>query len=234
MPDNKRTYEKLLPPIDWMVNALWYKISDDTKKDLVIALRMMWYLDHQYDKRDSLEQTVYYEKIISKLGNSESANIWEMDETANELCKILEDRGIIDDFTFYIKKVFLHNDIACHTKDNLTFIKHKYFEWYISAKIITTFLKKEWLPYDSDKFLSNLVGISNLLDDFLDLEDDYKNWVSEINPSIKLKTLLLLNVFRHTIDKFLCSWKINKSMIKHVFYCTKNHIKKTIKDKKNN
>lgn len=80
---------------------------------------------------------------MNKLENATSEDTGEMDDTFTKLCEILEKRGIKQEYIYYVKKLFAHNDKACHTQDNNTFVKHKYLEGYLSAKLITLLLKQD-------------------------------------------------------------------------------------------
>ena len=189
IPDHKRTYEHLIGPISGMSESVWFPISPETQKDLIVALKIMGYVDHQYDKKDQLEQQAYAQKMVEKLQDPESVDMWEIDYVFTELANLLKNKDLSEKFIFYSQKILAHNAEACHTDTIDIFIKQKYLEGYTSAKIITLFLSNEWMDHQTDKLLCNLVAISNLLDDLLDINQDFEQWVSTITPSLKLNTI---------------------------------------------
>lgn len=235
IPDNKRTYEKTLPLFDSVLCDLWFHMTENTKKDLVILLRMMWYVDHMYDKKKSVEQQEFKEMYFEKF-RDKNVDVWEMNDTANELYDILDKRWLTDDFLLCADKLFHRNHLACESEDIKEFIKYKYYEWYMTAKLVELFLKQDENSWDFsrelEKLLSNAVAISSILDDFLDLRSDYKNWISKMKPTLNSEIQLFFSVVRNTYDKILKSWKINAKALWKIFSCLKSYFIKTIKLKK--
>ena len=232
IPDNKRTYEKTIPFFDSVLCDLWFKMTENTKKDLVILLRMMWYVDHMYDKKNVVDKeefkNLYFEKFRDK-----KIDVWEMNDTANQLYDILIQRWLTDDFLFYANKLFHWNNLACSTENCKEFIKYKYYEWHMTAKLVELFLEQdensEDFTFELNKLLSNTVAISNILDDFLDLKSDYKNWISKLSPTFSSEIQLFLAVVYNTYYKVLKSWKINAKVALKIFSCLKSYVIKTIK-----
>ena len=236
IPDNKRTYEKTLPFIDSILWNLWFQISENTKKDLVIALRMMWYFDHQYDKTQWTEKDNLKNLFLKKFQNKDEIDVWDMNETTNELIDILTEKWILDEFVYYIQKSISYNDKAWETEDCDLFIKYKYYEWYIAAKLITLFLEcdenSDQFSHEIEKLLCNTIWISNIFDDFLDLKYDYEHWISKLKPTIKNKSKLLWSVISNSYNKILRSWKFNTKVFLDTLKCIKTYMVKNIKLKK--
>lgn len=233
IPDNKRTYEKTLPFIDSIMWNLWFQMSENTKKDLTIALRMMWYFDHQYDKKQWSEKEDLKNLFIKKFENKDKINVWEMNETTNELIDILNEHWILNDFLYYIEKSISYGDKAWETEDIDSFIKYKYYEWYIAAKLITLFLgcdeNSEQFSYELNKILCNTIWISNIFDDFLDLKYDYTHWTSKLKPTLNNRSKLLWSTISNSYNKILHSWKFNIRIFFDVLKCVKTYMIKNIK-----
>ena len=236
IPDNKRTYEKTLPFIDSILWNLWFQISENTKKDLTIALRMMWYFDHQYDKKQWIEKENFKNLYVDKFQNKDAIDVWEMNETTNQLIDILNDKWILDEFVYYIQKSIYYGDKASETEDCDPFIKYKYYEWYIASKLISLLLKcdenSDQFPYELEKLLCNTVWISNIFDDFLDLKYDYEHWISKLKPTLKNESKLLWSVISNSYSKILRSWQFNMKVFLDALKCVKTYMIKNIKLKK--
>ena len=233
IPDNKRTYEKTLPFIDSILWNLWFQISENTKKDLTIALRMMWYFDHQYDKKQWVEKKNLKNMYIDKFQNKDTVDVWEMNETINQLIDILNDKWILDEFVYYIQKSISYGDKASELEDCDPFIKYKYYEWYFAAKLITLFLEQdensEQFTREINKLLCNTIWISNIFDDFLDLKYDYKHWISKLKPTLKNESKLLWSVVSNSYSKILRSWQFNMKVFLNTLKCIKTYLIKNIK-----
>ena len=231
IPDNKRTYEKTIPLFDSVLCDLWFKMTENTKIDLVILLRMMWYVDHMYDKKNVVDKeefkNLYFEKFRDK-----NIDVWEMNNTANQLYDILSERWLIDDFLFYADKLFHWNSLACDTVNCDDFIKYKYYDWYMTAKLVELFLEQdennENFSRELSKLLSNSVAISNILDDFLDLKSDYKKWISKLKPTLSSEMKLFFAVVYNTYNNVLKSWKLNAKAFWKILSCLKSYFIKTL------
>lgn len=236
IPDNKRTYEKTLPFIDSILWNLWFQISENTKNDLTIALRMMGYFDHQYDKKQWVEKENLKNLYIDKFQNKDTVDVWDMNETTNQLIDILNDKWILDEFVYYIEKSISYGDKAAETEDCDSFIKYKYYEWYVAAKLITLFLEQdensEQFTREINKLLCNTVWISNIFDDFLDLKYDYTHWISKLKPTLKNESKLLWSVISNSYSKILRSWQFNMKVFLDTLRCIKTYMIKNIKLKK--
>ena len=235
IPDNKRTYEKTLPLIDSILWNLWFQMSEKTKSELTIALRMAWYFDHQYDKRQWTEKENLKKLFFDKFKNKDWVNVWEMDDTTNQLIDILNDKWILDEFVYYIQKTLSYWDKGSETEDCDSFIKYKYYEWYVTAKLISLFIEcdenSEKFSKEIDKLLCNIVWTSNLLDDFLDLKFDYEHWISKLKPTLKNESKLLWSVISNSYSRVLRSWQFNMKILSNILKCIPFYVIKNFRTK---